>query len=297
MADWPIWPDVSSYWSKMPTDPKDEKRSRRCHRQRRQSHAHCDGRGAGGQDLAAKALGKKGGAARAARMTPERPGRDRRGARHRLAGLSAVRDLGTRADGAGRVQFAVHSCGLAWWRSSWRRPARPPGCQARRKWRRSNRSAVPALWRNRRRSRTLGHPPSRQTAAQPPPASRSPPRRPGSRRSRYPSGLAARRPGSGLCRRPRSWPRIITVNGQRDMSDPLEGLEQEFNSLDAQREACEAYITSQKHEGWTVVACSLRLPLARHPLRLGDPSGRQLIRCRTSSVASNSWSAPWYPAD
>ena len=32
-----------------------------------------------------------------------------------------------------------------------------------------------------------------------------------------------------------------------------EGLEQEFNSLDAQREACEAYITSQKHEGWTTL--------------------------------------------
>src|SRR5271157_2922995 len=30
--------------------------------------------------------------------------------------------------------------------------------------------------------------------------------------------------------------------------------EQEFNSLDAQREACEAYVTSQKHEGWTVLA-------------------------------------------
>src|SRR5580698_1275817 len=29
-----------------------------------------------------------------------------------------------------------------------------------------------------------------------------------------------------------------------------EGLEQEFNSLDAEREACEAYIRSQKHEGW-----------------------------------------------
>jgi DNA invertase Pin-like site-specific DNA recombinase len=29
-----------------------------------------------------------------------------------------------------------------------------------------------------------------------------------------------------------------------------EGLEQEFNSLDAQRESCEAYIASQKHEGW-----------------------------------------------
>src|SRR3954453_18180564 len=32
-----------------------------------------------------------------------------------------------------------------------------------------------------------------------------------------------------------------------------EGLEQEFNSLDAQREACEAFIASQRHEGWMVV--------------------------------------------
>src|ERR1051326_8044913 len=32
-----------------------------------------------------------------------------------------------------------------------------------------------------------------------------------------------------------------------------EGLEMEFNSLDAQREACEAYITSQKAEGWVLV--------------------------------------------
>jgi hypothetical protein len=29
-----------------------------------------------------------------------------------------------------------------------------------------------------------------------------------------------------------------------------DGLEQEFNSLDAQREACEAYGTSQRHAGW-----------------------------------------------
>jgi site-specific DNA recombinase len=29
-----------------------------------------------------------------------------------------------------------------------------------------------------------------------------------------------------------------------------EGLDQEFNSLDAQREACEAYVASQKAEGW-----------------------------------------------
>ena len=31
-----------------------------------------------------------------------------------------------------------------------------------------------------------------------------------------------------------------------------EGLEQEFNSLHAQREACEAFIASQRHEGWHV---------------------------------------------
>ena len=32
-----------------------------------------------------------------------------------------------------------------------------------------------------------------------------------------------------------------------------EGLEQEFNSLDAQREACEAYILSQKSTGWVAL--------------------------------------------
>ncbi len=32
-----------------------------------------------------------------------------------------------------------------------------------------------------------------------------------------------------------------------------EGLEQDFNSLDAQRESCEAFILSQKHEGWTAL--------------------------------------------
>ena len=30
-----------------------------------------------------------------------------------------------------------------------------------------------------------------------------------------------------------------------------EGLEQQFNSLDAQRESAEAYIRSQSHVGWT----------------------------------------------
>ncbi len=32
-----------------------------------------------------------------------------------------------------------------------------------------------------------------------------------------------------------------------------EGLEQEFNSLDAQREACAAYVLSLQHEGWTLL--------------------------------------------
>ena len=35
-----------------------------------------------------------------------------------------------------------------------------------------------------------------------------------------------------------------------------EGLEQDFNSLDAQREACEAYVLSQQHEGWRAIPTS-----------------------------------------
>jgi hypothetical protein len=32
-----------------------------------------------------------------------------------------------------------------------------------------------------------------------------------------------------------------------------EGLDQSFNSFHAQREACEAYVLSQKHEGWQII--------------------------------------------
>jgi DNA invertase Pin-like site-specific DNA recombinase len=45
--------------------------------------------------------------------------------------------------------------------------------------------------------------------------------------------------------------RIACAIYTRKSSD--EGLEQEFNSLDAQREACEAFIRSQKHAGWVAV--------------------------------------------
>ncbi len=42
--------------------------------------------------------------------------------------------------------------------------------------------------------------------------------------------------------------RVACAIYTRKSSD--EGLDKEFNSLDAQREACAAYVASQKHEGW-----------------------------------------------
>ena len=38
------------------------------------------------------------------------------------------------------------------------------------------------------------------------------------------------------------------------------GLEQEFNSLDAQREACQAYIKSQASQGWMVLPQPFVIP-------------------------------------
>jgi site-specific DNA recombinase len=48
-----------------------------------------------------------------------------------------------------------------------------------------------------------------------------------------------------------------------------EGLDMEFNSLDAQREACEAYIASQRSEGWVAI---------REPYDDGGVSGGTLDR-------------------
>jgi site-specific DNA recombinase len=47
---------------------------------------------------------------------------------------------------------------------------------------------------------------------------------------------------------PRLSGRFRFALGTETRSD--DGLEQEFNSLDAQREACEAYVASQRHAGW-----------------------------------------------
>ncbi len=50
---------------------------------------------------------------------------------------------------------------------------------------------------------------------------------------------------------PPNKPRVRCAIYTRKSSE--EGLDMEFNSLDAQREACEAYIASQKSEGWTLI--------------------------------------------
>jgi len=39
-----------------------------------------------------------------------------------------------------------------------------------------------------------------------------------------------------------------------------EGLDQEFNSIDAQKDAGHAYVASQKHEGWTAVRMISSMP-------------------------------------
>ena len=54
-------------------------------------------------------------------------------------------------------------------------------------------------------------------------------------------------------RQNRSAPRAMIRCAIYTRKSSEEGLEQQFNSLDAQREACEAYVVSQKHEGWSAL--------------------------------------------
>src|SRR3954470_15459477 len=56
------------------------------------------------------------------------------------------------------------------------------------------------------------------------------------------------RRSNGADRRP---PKLRCALYTRKSSE--EGLEQDFNSLDAQREACEAFVASQKREGWVLL--------------------------------------------
>jgi len=66
-----------------------------------------------------------------------------------------------------------------------------------------------------------------------------------------------------------------------------EGLEQEFNSLQAQREACEAFVTSQRHEGWVCLRAVM--------MTAGSPGRRWLGRlCNGCSPTSpQGGSIPW----
>src|SRR5882757_3326067 len=48
-------------------------------------------------------------------------------------------------------------------------------------------------------------------------------------------------------------PTELILNQRASMKRQCCSLEQEFNSLQAQREACEAFVKSQRHEGWVCV--------------------------------------------
>ena len=48
-------------------------------------------------------------------------------------------------------------------------------------------------------------------------------------------------------------------------------LDLEFNSLDAQREACEAYIKSQAHEGWRLFPAIMTTAHSRAHLSTAPP--------------------------
>ena len=69
-----------------------------------------------------------------------------------------------------------------------------------------------------------------------------------------------------------------------------QGLEQDFNSLDAQYEASQAYIRSQAHAGWTLLARQVRRwrVLRRHHRAAGPATaaGRTCGPARSTS----SWS-------
>ncbi len=66
-----------------------------------------------------------------------------------------------------------------------------------------------------------------------------------------------------------------------------EGLDQAFNSLDAQRDACAAYVASQTHEGWVLAKNRLMIVgsrAARSSAPLCKPCSPR------STLAASAWS-------
>lgn len=51
-----------------------------------------------------------------------------------------------------------------------------------------------------------------------------------------------------------------------------EGLDQQFNTLDAQREAAESYIASQRAQGWAPSLIAMTMAASRGPMSTGPPS-------------------------
>jgi hypothetical protein len=66
-----------------------------------------------------------------------------------------------------------------------------------------------------------------------------------------------------------------------------EGLGQEFNSLDAQREACAAYVASQKHEGW-------KLAPERYVTAASREARWSALPCSASSPTSTPVASRWW---
>ena len=65
-------------------------------------------------------------------------------------------------------------------------------------------------------------------------------------------------------------------------------LDLAFNSLDAQREACEAYIKSQAHEGWGLVPTGSTMAACPAPRWSALPCNRCWTRCGPKRSISSS---------
>src|SRR5258706_12264297 len=73
-----------------------------------------------------------------------------------------------------------------------------------------------------------------------------------------------------------------------------EGLEQEFNSLQAQREACEAFIDSQRHEGWICLRASYD-DGGFSGATMDRPALKQLLEDITAGGGGTRWGCKIYP--
>jgi site-specific DNA recombinase len=97
--------------------------------------------------------------------------------------------------------------------------------------------------------------------------------------------------------RPQSTPFRCTIYTRKSTE---EGLDQEFNTLEAQRESAEAYVQSQVHAGWTALAeryddggytgANLERPALRKLLvDIGAGRARQVFCVNGASFTTHPW--------